>query len=181
VNLHLTNLSPLPLHPTGLQYRRTAAYAGDEVFIAGRRLTCATWAANSVPAYCYRFNARPSGIPRHIGVTHFQEVAFVFNNVNGLGYAVNPFLNKSQSYFELSKLMSCSWASFVHDLDPNSFRGAAVGKAIAGQAAPWPKYGNGSAAMNIVWDANVTSFAEPDTFRAAGIDLINKNSLLYLR
>jgi len=56
-----------------------------------------------------------------------------------------------------------------------------AGKLIAGKAAPWPIYGTGSGAQNIVWDANVTSFAEPDTFRAAGIDLINKNSLLYLR
>ena len=77
--------------------------------------------------------------------------------------------------------MSCSWASFVHDLDPNSFRSGSAGKAIAGQAAPWPRYGNGSAAMNIVWDADVTSHAEPDTFRAAGINQINQNSLLYLR
>jgi acetylcholinesterase len=114
-------------------------------------------------------------------VTHFQEVAFVFNNVKGLGYAIDPFLDMPQSYFNLSKLMSCSWASFVHDLDPNSFRNASVGKGIAGKAAPWPKYGTGSAAMNIVWDANVTSFAEPDDFRAAGINLINKNSLWYLR
>jgi acetylcholinesterase len=134
-----------------------------------------------VPAFCFRFNARPAGIPPEIGVTHFQEVAFVFNNVYGLGYAINPFLDKPQSYLDLSKLMSCSWASFVHDLDPNSFRNGAVGKQIAGKAAPWPRYGTGSGAQNIVWDANVTSFVEPDTFRAAGIDLINKNSLLYLR
>jgi len=165
----------------GLEYRRTSAYAGDEVFIANRRLTCATWAANSVPAYCYRFNARPNGIPPEVGVTHFQEVAFVFNNVQGAGYAIDPFMDRPQSYLNLSKLMSCSWASFVHDLDPNSFRNSSVGKGIAGNATVWPKYGNGSEAMNIVWDANVTSFAEPDTFRAAGINLINNNSLLYLR
>ena len=39
-----------------------------------------------------------AGIPPEIGVTHFQEVAFVFNNVHGLGYAINPFLGKPQSY-----------------------------------------------------------------------------------
>ena len=179
--VHLLMTSPLFSPTTGFEYRRTSAYAGDEVFIANRRLTCATWAANSVPAYCYRFNARPNGIPPEVGVTHFQEVAFVFNNVQGLGYAVNPFADRGPSYANLSKLMSCSWASFVHDLDPNSFRSSSVGKDIVGQAAPWPTYGNGSQAMNIVWDANVTSFAERDDFRAKGIDLINQNSLLYLR
>lgn len=165
----------------GAQYRRTAAYAGDEIFIANRRLTCQTWAGAGIPAYCYRFNAIPAGIPAEVGVTHFQEVAFVFDNINGLGYAIDPFLDKPQSYFDLSKLMSCSWASFVHDLDPNSFRSSRAGQQIAGAADPWPKYGTASAAQNIVWDANVTSHAEPDTFRAAGIDLINSGNLLFLR
>jgi acetylcholinesterase len=167
--------------PAGSQYRRTAAYAGDAVFIAGRRLTCQTWAGAGVPAYCYRFNAIPAGLPAFIGVTHFQEVSFVFNNLKGLGYAVNPFMGKPAGYGKLSKLMSCSWASFVSDLDPNSFRSGAKGASIAGGADAWPKYGVGSAARNIVWDANVTSHAEPDTFRAAGIELINQGNLLYLR
>jgi acetylcholinesterase len=168
--------------PLGTQYRRTAAYAGDEVFIANRRLTCQTWAGANIPAYCYRFNAIPAGIPAEVGVTHFQEVAFVFNNVQGLGYAVDPFQGKPDSYTALSKLMSCSWASFVHDLDPNSFRSnSTAGAKIAGGADEWPKYGTGSAARNMVWDANVTSYAEADTFREAGIDLINKGNLLFLR
>jgi len=55
-------------------------------------------------AYCYRFNTIPNGLPWFVGgmsntdekygnallteksVTHFQEVAFVFDNVDGLGY-----------------------------------------------------------------------------------------------
>ena len=35
--------------------------------------------------------------------------------------------------------------------------------------------------MDIVWDANVTSYAEPDTFRAAGIKVINDNAIAYQR
>jgi acetylcholinesterase len=62
--------------PYGAQYRRTAAYAGDEVFIANRRLTCQTWAGAGVPAYCYRFNAIPAGVPFPYGVTHFQDKSF---------------------------------------------------------------------------------------------------------
>ncbi|KAL9109755.1 MAG: hypothetical protein Q9227_005624 [Pyrenula ochraceoflavens] len=166
----------------GYEYRRTSAYAGDAVFIANRRLTCETWASASVPAYCYRFNTVPNGVGFPAFVTHFQEVAFVFNNVDGLGYAINPFGGEPQSYFDLSKLMSCTWASFVHDLDPNSFRNASgAGAQIAGSSAEWPAYSAG--AENIVWDANVTQLAytEPDTFRSAGIDLINQGSLVYQR
>ena len=40
---------------------------------------------------------------------------------------------------------------------------------------------DGERARNMVWDANVTSYAEADNFREAGIDLINKGNLLFLR
>lgn len=160
--------------PYGAQYPRSAAYFGDEVFIAARRLTCQTWAAANLSAYCYRFNAIPAGIPWPIEVTHFQEVSFVFNNLNGLGYAVDPFANRSESYIQLSDLMSKSWASFVYDLDPNGWSGREAG------VPDWPTY-SVQAPMNLVFDANVTSFTEPDTFRAEGTALINSNAALYHR
>ena len=43
--------------PYGKEYRRSAAYFGDVVMIANRRGACETWAANGLPAYCYRFNS----------------------------------------------------------------------------------------------------------------------------
>lgn len=70
----------------GAQFRRSASYFGDQVFIANRRKTCETWAAANLPAYCYRFNAIPAGIPAAYGVPHFQEVSFVFLNLMGVGY-----------------------------------------------------------------------------------------------
>ncbi|GAB7348751.1 hypothetical protein MBLNU459_g7483t2 [Dothideomycetes sp. NU459] len=160
--------------PYGAYYRHVAAYFGDKVFIANRRLTCQTWAAANVSAYCYRFNAIPAGIPWPIEVTHFQEVSFVFNNLEGLGYAVNPFANKSESYTELSALMSKSWASFVYDLDPNGW------KDRNSSVPAWPTY-SVSNPLNLVFDANVTSYTEPDTFRAEGIKLINDNNVQYHR
>jgi len=107
-------------------------------------------------------------------VAHFQEVAFVFNNIDGLGYAVDPFQNKSQSYIDLSNLMSKSWASFVNDLDPNSWSGRQA------NVTAWPQY-DVSCPQNMVWDANVTSHAEPDTFREEGIALLNANQAAFLR
>ena len=165
----------------GSQYRRSAAYFGDMVMIANRRGACQTWAANNVPAYCYRFNIIPAGIPWETGVTHFQEVAFVFDNTEGLGYdeehgTVNPFQDKPRSYYDLAKLMSCSWASFISDLDPNGFSNRQP------KAAAWPMYSL-SDPQNIVWDANVTSLAytEPDTFRKEGIEWILDHALNYHR
>ncbi|KXT06800.1 hypothetical protein AC578_7089 [Pseudocercospora eumusae] len=167
--------------PYGAQYRRSAAYWGDVVMIANRRGTVETWAANGVPAYSYRFNTIPTGVPFTIGVTHFQEVAFVFDNTQGLGYdeehgTVNPFANKTKPYYDLADLMSKSWASFIHDLDPNY-------EATRPASAPvWPKYSL-EEPQNIVWDANVTgtAFVEADTWRSEGIRWILDHALAYKR
>jgi len=164
---NVTSLGPA----FGPSYRASAAYFGDEVFIANRRKTCEVWAAHNVSAYSYRFNAIPTGSSY---VAHFQEVAFVFNNLNGLGYAVNPFANKSSAFTELSDFMSKSWVTFVHDLNPNGYAGK-------NSTLPnWPVY-SVDAPQNMVFDANVTSHAEPDTWRAEGIKLINDNMVQYHR
>ena len=165
----------------GSQYRRSAAYFGDVVMIANRRGACEAWAANGLPAYCYRFDTIPAGLDWTTGVTHFQEVAFVFDNTMGLGYnaahgTINPFKNKPSSYSDLAKLMSCSWASFINDLDPNGFKGR------YGGADAWPMYSLDNP-QNIVWDANATSLAytEPDTWRKEGIQWILDHALAYHR
>lgn len=165
-----------PGAPWGAQFRRSASYFGDQVFIALRRLTCQKWAAAGVPAYCYRFNAIPAGIPPTIGVTHFQEVSFVFLNLLGVGYppvSVPPFANKTQSYRDLSRFMNSNWVSFVHDLDPNSWR---EGGNWNGSEELWPQYDVANP-LDYVFDANVTSHTEPDTYRKEGMDLINANNL----
>ncbi|KAI9700164.1 MAG: hypothetical protein M1820_006946 [Bogoriella megaspora] len=167
--------------PYGAEFRRSAAYFGDAVFIAARRYTCETWAANNLTAYCYRFNAIPAGIPWPVDVTHFQEVAFVFDNINGLGYATNPFRDKGESYSKLAGLMSRSWASFVYDGQVDGWVGR-DGFAFGNQTTveSWPKYELESP-RDIVWDVNRTSFVEPDTLRAEGIKLINQYAEAYRR
>lgn len=168
-----TGLPPSDVFPEpfGSSYRRSAAYYGDATMIAHRRLTCQTWANNNVDAYCYRFNTIPNGVPSFIGATHFQEVAFVFNNKAGLGYppvSVDPFSGEPQSYLDLSDKMSTAWVSFVHGGNPGSF---------------WPRYSLG-VGQNYVFDANATElgYVEPDLWRNNGISLINKfNAVVYLR
>ena len=160
---------------SGAQYRRNAAYETDFSIVALRRGTCETWARWGVPAYSYRFNTRPAGIPWWMGVPHFSEVAFVFDNTDGLGYdaahdSVNPFADKPAAYTKLAKLMSRAWASFIHDGVPEV------------DGAVWPKHSSAQP-QNLVWDANVTElvYAEPDTFRAEGIRFILDHSLRYKR
>ncbi|KAL1582072.1 hypothetical protein WHR41_09255 [Cladosporium halotolerans] len=168
-------------YPGQAQYRRSAAYWGDALMNANRRGACETWTANGVDAWSYRFNTIPNGIPFTTGVTHFQEVAFVFDNTQGLGYGplwgtVNPYANKSQSYQDLGFLMSTSWASFIHDLDPNGYKGR------NSSTPEWPVYSN-SEPQNIVFDTNVTgnAFNEDDTWRKEGIQFILDHAVAYKR
>ena len=166
-----------PLNTTyGLQYKRAAAFGGDYAFTAARRLTTQQWARYNGTSYAYRFNTIPYPLDAITGVTHFQEVAFVFNNVQGLGYAQNPFQGKPPSYYTLSKLMSCMWASFIHDGTPNNHGQIDVPE--------WPEYmnGNGGKAASgfggygstMVLQANGSgSYVEDDTYRAQGIATMN--------
>lgn len=168
------NLPPSwqPPPQNGAESRRSDAYYGDVTFIAPRRKTCQTWASANVPAYCYRFNTIPAGLPASVGATHFQEVAFVFNNKAGLGYgypgvSVNPFQGMPESYDRLAEQMSSAWVTFVHDLNPGSF---------------WPRY-EAQGGKNRVFDANVTGlgYDETDDWRKTGIDLINTFAEFYNR
>lgn len=170
---------PLTSNSSGeAQLRRSNAYFGDAIFIAHRRGACETWAVADIPAYCYRFNTIPNGATN---VGHFQEVAFVFDNTDGNGYGdtwgtVNPFADQPRSYYDLAELMSKSWASFIHDLDPNGFKGRYA------DADAWPVY-ELDQPQEIVWDANVTELAVvgADTYREEGIRWILAHALNYNR
>ena len=151
----------------GYQYRRAVAFGGDFAFHAARRLQCQSWSKQNVSAYCYRFNVVVTPLTPFIASTHFQEVAFVFNNLDGLGYAVNPFLGQPQSYTALSELMSRMWVSFVHDGDPN-------GHGVSG-AEEWPAYdieAGGGVGYDYFFDVNDTH-AEMDSWRGEGIAYLN--------
>lgn len=153
----------------GTQYRRAVAFGGDFAFHAARRLQCQSWSAQNVSAYCYRFNVVAYPLPNTTAATHFQEVAFVFNNLKGLGYAVNPFLGQPQTYTDVSELMSRMWASFVHDGNPN-------GHGLSGYQE-WPAYdavAGGGVGMDYFFDANTTSRPEHDSWRGEGIAYLNK-------
>lgn len=66
--------------------KRSFAYGGDILMHAGRRLQNQAWAAHNVTSYAYLWDVLVAGLPGIVGATHFQEVAFVFHNLNGDGY-----------------------------------------------------------------------------------------------
>ena len=98
------------------------------MFNSGRRYVTQLWDHYGVPAFSYRFDAVPHGIPPEtLGATHFQEIPFVFKNINGVGFQVDPLVSNStevqQAYRDLSTLMSRMWLSFASTLSPNAHHG----------------------------------------------------------
>ena len=164
-----------PLNETwGLQFKRVSAFGGDFAFTAGRRFINQQYARYNVSTYAYRFDTIPYPLPLEIGVAHFQEVAFVFDNTEGLGYAANPFQDKPQSYRDLAALMSKMWVSFIATGDPN-------GHGVQG-APEWPVYMNGAGGKDVSGQGgygkdmvlNATNVhVEDDVYRAAGIAALN--------
>ncbi|CAK7233418.1 hypothetical protein SCUCBS95973_008587 [Sporothrix curviconia] len=151
----------------GLQFRRKSALFGDYWMHFSRRRASLAWSAYGVPSWSYRFDVLVNGISPQYGATHFQEVAFVFDNLDGLGYDKNPFATMPPSYAALAKAMSSSWVKFIVSLDPNG-HGSENGTGIG---VSWPVYNattGGGAGHNMVWQAE-GSHVEPDTYRAEGI------------
>jgi len=152
----------------GLQWKREAAYAGDLTMHAPRRLTSQSWAANNVSSWSYHFDVLVHGQPAAAGSTHFQEVAFVFDNLRGMGYnnsvAQDPFEDEPTTYDRLAALMSRMWVAFFVDGDPNG----------GNATLHWPSY-TLATPQNMAFDANVTGLAyvEADYYRAAGIQYIS--------
>ena len=111
----------------GYQWKRAAAYGGDLIMHAPRRLTSQMWATYNQTMFSYHFNVLVNGVSPIVGSVHFQEVAFVFNNIQGVGYenavAVNPFANEPETFPQLANIMSRMWVSFITDLDPNESGG----------------------------------------------------------
>ncbi|KAH7304798.1 Alpha/Beta hydrolase protein [Stachybotrys elegans] len=154
-----------PTVPYGAQFKRAAAFAGDYQQHAGRRLLAESYAAAGLPVFSYLWNVHVNGLPIVFGATHFQEVAFVFNNVNGDGYAINPFATKPESFVELADLMSKMWAAFIHSGSPE-----------LNKCKVWPQY-TLEKPNNIVFDVNRTAlhYVEKDDYREEGISYLLNN------
>ncbi|KAJ6258161.1 Acetylcholinesterase [Drechslerella dactyloides] len=157
----------------GKLFHKAAAIIGDWLFIAGRRYITKTLAAHSVPVWSYRFRARPNGSQTWYRAAHFAEVAFVFNNVEGLGYNSsydhgNPMGGEHAiDYRKLGDFMSRSWVAFVHSLDPR------VG--AKPNEIKWNPYRDGNGKSQIVFDIDADGgiFMETDDYREEEIGFMN--------
>ncbi|KAF3935998.1 Acetylcholinesterase [Dactylellina cionopaga] len=153
----------------GLQYHRAAAIVGDYMFLGPRRYVTRTLAAQGVPVWSFRFRARANGYQTWYRAGHFTEVAFVFNNLDGLGYAENSLGGpEAAEYAKLSDFMSKSWVRFIASGNPST--GATTTE------VKWLGYAQGSGKSSIVFDIDTEggSYIEVDDWREAGIGYMNQ-------
>ncbi|GKT51246.1 lipase 1 [Colletotrichum spaethianum] len=152
----------------GAMWKRVNVFAGDRAQHGPRRFFARHWAAANQTVYSYNFNVLVNGLTPVEGVNHFQEVAFVFNNTDGLGYetvvAKNPFEGKPETYKELANIMSRMWVAFITKGDPNQNGVTNV---------TWPTYDAENPEI-IGFDANVTSLAhvQSDTYRTEQMEYL---------
>jgi carboxylesterase type B len=177
----------------GYMYKRGAAIIGDAVIHAGRRRTTQYYSRTSPwcrkPVYSYRFDQPPwNGIEELVATeapvysTHYAEVrppprnttsvlirlfaqiCFVFNISPGTSVNNTNWIGPYQSYHALSNLISRSWISFAHDLDPNNHG--------VPHAPLWPEYSKSR--KNIVFAVGDT-MVEPDTWRTEQLEFWMRN------
>ncbi|KAF9027649.1 Carboxylesterase [Hymenopellis radicata] len=159
----------------GLQFKRSASFAGDMEMIAPRRHQCETMTQWSSTAYSFRFNTRPERIPAAItgditsSVTHYHEIPFVFGNPANLTDTYETSLGTDLAVVAVSKSTMRAWISFVNHLNPNH---------VLSGLPYWPSYGESP--VNMVFDAG-GSFVEPDDFRKEAIAFINARPGDFLR
>ncbi|KAF8992207.1 alpha/beta-hydrolase [Hymenopellis radicata] len=159
----------------GLQYKRSASFAGDMYIIAPRRYQCEVMKQWSSNVYSYRFNTRSELILTAVtgdilsGVNHYDDILFVFGNPTNLTDTYEMFLGSDPTALAVSKDMVRAWVSFTRNLNPNH---------VMSDLPYWPSYGESP--VNMVFDAG-GSYVEPDDFRKEGIALINTRPEEFLR
>lgn len=131
-----------------------------------RRASNHAWSRNGVKSWAYRWDVTTSAAGAGNGAEHFQEVAFVFDNVNGLGYAINPFSGLDSGKIELAKEMSERWVSFITKGEP----------AVEG-VEEWPVYdvNEGGVGSDMVFGGS-KGVVEVDGYRVEAMEWIWENA-----
>lgn len=171
--LYVWNCSLFPAK--GLAWRRGAAIGGDMVMHSGRRKMCELYAGgggggggNGQAVYSYRFDTRLWSQQPVLGVPHFDNVAFSFQNITGL-------LGPSPAYDDdrrIARSVAVAYVSFVHNLDPNPpAEWGALDRVDALALPEWPRYSLDDP-TNMVLNAS-GSWVEADTWRKEGIAYLN--------
>ena len=99
----------------------------------------------------------------------------MLHNLDGVGYADNPFANKPESYRTLAGQMSSAWINFIANMDPNSIGEKKVDIGVD----KWPVYNitEGGGVGNLAYFNANGSFVRLDTYRAEALNWLIEHSL----
>ncbi|KAL0945837.1 hypothetical protein HGRIS_012120 [Hohenbuehelia grisea] len=146
----------------GSQFKRGASLMGDLFFHSSRRLWTQAAVRAGVKAYGYHLTEQSFKILPELGVSHVLDVFYLYGDVPGFGVggAIPPVL--------ASQIVDY-WISFAVSLDPSDGKGTSRTK--------WPQY---TLKNKDVLQLSVTDLKPvPDTFRAAQINFLNKDPVLF--
>lgn len=164
--MYISNCSVFP--SKGLEWRRGASIGGDMVMHSGRRKMTELYTSAGQDVYSYRFDTRLWNRDPLLGIAHFDNVAFSFQNITGL-------LGASPTYdddLRIARSVGVAYINFVYNLDPNPRTGwNATGKVKAIPLPTWPKYSL-DAPTNMVLN-KTGPWVEADTWRKEGIAYMN--------
>ncbi|KAK3669765.1 hypothetical protein LTR78_010338 [Recurvomyces mirabilis] len=170
---------PMDYHPTasddaarGVQYKRAVAFLTDAVETSSRRLTLDTWAKANATAYSARLDLIPMDLPSYLGAFHGADLNIVFNNINSTGSNIGSTAYASPQFRLASELMSRSWVSFVHDLNPNGHGVPHVPKWPAWQIENSAEVGSSFVFVAKANDSR-SAYVELDTYKLAQTRYIN--------
>ncbi|KAJ5096157.1 hypothetical protein NUU61_005513 [Penicillium alfredii] len=134
----------------GLMYKWYASIADDLTMVTPRRMLAQAMSRVGKQVFSCQWDvaALNTNTSSPIGVQHLAEIPFIFanpvQNITALG--------SDPARLELGQMAARMWVSFVTDLAPN-----------------------GHGASNFVFLLpRGESYVEPDTYRAAGMDFINR-------
>lgn len=147
----------------GTAYRRLRAYFGDLSMHVTRRASNHAWSKKGVKSWAYRWDVTTFAAGAGNGAEHFQEVSFVFDNVEGLGYAINPFEGLDSGKLGLAKEMSRRWVSFIVKGEPTLEGGA-----------EWPVYdleAGAGVGRDMVFGGS-EGVVEEDSYRAEAMEWV---------
>lgn len=139
------------------------------VMHSGRRKICELFSGPAAQAvFSYRFDTRLWNRDARLGIAHFDNVAFSFQNITGL-------LGASPAYDDdlaIARSVAIAYISFIYNLDPNTPTDwQALDKVKALPLPTWPKYSLDDP-TNMVLNTS-GPWIEPDTWRQEGIAYLN--------
>lgn len=107
----------------GMQWKRISAFYGDVSQHGPRRAFVKEFASRKVPVYSYRWDITPRRKGDPIGVTHFDEIQYLFQDIERSKKLIAGNGHNTEEHIKAADLIGRMWISFIHSGNPNDHGG----------------------------------------------------------